>query len=472
MSYFTNGEKWRFKYKAKRGDSQREILWITYNTLPSSPASLPDTHQHTTVEIQNLQLETIAFDNFLFLRPPIAAAAILPSDPLTRFETGYICCGPIHAGRLHVRGMLVKVYQPTDLHLGYNLLADVQLDRDRGVIEDPKVMGKHIYAIWAALLVDSDQTVVDRAVDMYVPLHLCDPEPIDVRESGGFMDHRVAELLMGGVLRHIGAKRAGDNAHSSRRFWLSSVDKHEENTIASMDYDVEPIPLRIYTTLHNLGVLWDAEEQQRRVISRSPESKKLLRTESNTPSSFATHTEHLVTVFRTMIDPTLCHAWKDAGATTDLDVYVAEDVVFFHDRNLDVQAAHPDGPTSSCPAYSSLAPTSEGFLDTSGVRCDCSAHLLADKLRLSTTVGRPPPFRDIAALVPRSFEVCTDAASSGVVTISWATLCEPRDARDFIVEMTTGTIANSPHHILYKPAVEMDIDSTTQGTIHYYPYAI
>lgn len=463
MSYYTNGECWQFKYK-KAGE-QREILRVHFSAS-KLPKKLPDIRRHTTVEIKNARLDIIAFNNFLFLRPPAVAALIAPSEPLVRSETGYICCGPAHAGRLHVRGMLVKEYHTADLQLGYNLLADVQLDRDRGVIEDPYVLGKNIYAVWSALLLDQDQVVVNRALDAYVPLHLCDPEPIDVRESGSFIDRQIAELLMRGVLERIRARRARGSPTSSRHFWLSSVGIKEENLITSMDYDIELIPVRLYTILRDLEVLWDAEEQQRRVFSRSPESKKLARSELYSPSAFACHTEHLITVFRTIVDPTLRHVWKDAGDTNDLDVYAAEDVIFFHDRNLDVQVAHPDGSASSCPVYGSLAFTSEGSLNTTGVRCDCSAHLLAEKLHHATASGRAPSFRDYAALLPRSFEVSVDPTSSGAVTISWSTLCEPRDAHDFVIEITPGTVADSPHRILHTPVIDLTVGMPNQGTAH------
>ncbi|KDQ13404.1 hypothetical protein BOTBODRAFT_33709 [Botryobasidium botryosum FD-172 SS1] len=420
VRYETNKEIWIFKYE-QNPVIRKETMVVRFRATNNVRA-----REDTTVHVERISPEVVAFDNFLFLRPP--RDRLESSDSEVAAQRGCILLDAQHHSRLYCKGILVRSdTSARGLRYGVNILTQIQLGRDREIASDPRELHRAIYAIWQSVLLHSD-----RARDLYLDLFSTHPDCEDIADAPGMVGIDEARLLFA----HLRLRESEDS-------FLYSEDDAVE-TSHHIKEILKRSPLKISKKLYSIfrrHMLIRTFEEQRQKLFRDSAPSLLLQS----PLRFIRHTTWLlaalVHVFPAPQRPR--YAFKEVPPGIDVDSVRSTVTdqgleLFLNHRNLDVEHVHLA--CVHCPVYSSVARLASVEDQTFDLICDCGATELAAIIAEDALGALPAREQrgilregiNLAALMPRSLSY--DTMPSGIVKIEWCTLAG-ESSHDFIVEI-------------------------------------
>lgn len=391
--------------------------------------------RETHILIKGLDLETCAFDNFLFLRPPKTTA---PTKSIARRD--YICLDPEYFGKLFVNGMFITEYPPdTGLYHGYNLTGEVvRLGRDRDVPASLKELAKAIWKLWSSLILNNDDSVNKTlAIDAYLELFDRKPVPLDIMNAAKNISKdrhgtRIAQMLFD---RYCADKK---QLYIGKETWVYAKSIRANRNIIQ-ELGLEPIPVEddLYQIWETMHIVYGPTMKRRKVFLASPLNNKFVTV------PYARHTKRLVDLFlqTNHITKSLTCEWRSVDPNINLDVVSDGLHVHVNARFLDITHIHPKGGVFTCTALLSIPEADPNFV------CDCAAHELAARIYEETGGWDDPPKRraaeavrrDFAALYPRNVAVTPEDQTARPIRLrlSWMTLAGTA-SRDFLVCIRDG----------------------------------
>ncbi|KAF8311362.1 hypothetical protein DL93DRAFT_1477877 [Clavulina sp. PMI_390] len=406
------------------------------------PQAKRNTVHHTYVEIENLpESSSIAFDDFLFLRPPLPEKILAPSDVAIQDELGYICLQEIHQRCLFVKGILVRRYDvadahPTDVVLGYNLLS-LTLTRDRTIGQADQKLSNSLAQLWDALLSDSDVNIRDRATSHCLTLFERYPRCLDIANYHELIGLNSAKCL----LQRFKKERREALENQDDKIWIYREGDESVRIIRTLGYHPCASPERLYDIWANQGLVHSIIKERERQFSTCPTANP-----SPDDSLYARHVRHLVELLR-LSHPSLLYTpveWKLVPDAIDADEVLSPSGIMINQRCLNPGHVHAQEAYINCPTWTK----DKGNQDPDVHICDCAAYWLAETALSqvesvngpSNELGSGAIFRRITGAFPRHFSVETiDVSEEGIasVRITWVLQDSVHDS--FVVHVAKAT---------------------------------
>ena len=366
MIYYTNSEKWNFVY-TKQKVTNDMVLAVKFRSAKHKAGFAHNADRDTTVQVKGIVLDSVKFDDYLFLSPPPRVLA--PSTNETLYDNGYVCLGPEYAGSLYVKGIFIRKFMGdksggTFVH-GYNILGDFPLTRDRDLPSEDSVLSSWVFDIWKSLL--SDEGTRAEAAQLYIELFERHEKSLDIqyadeyfREIDSAADRvKLAQLLFNSFCD--GHKCPGE------RIWVRDPELEEDHIICQIGRTPVKPPRDLYRIWREAGIVRTPAQERERLFTNSHIC-------SPPDTAFAQHTIHLLETIRHSEghSSSLKLVWKD-GDRLDIDVLISASEVQLHARNLRSSYVHRNGP-ASCVMYAVYAGDvgSHQGIDVESLICDCA----------------------------------------------------------------------------------------------------